>query len=91
MILLMQSVANSEPKKKTIDIQPKKNICFTREESEDIFKCLEMRKYFEDAQYAAPIFNADSEEKFLNTPQGQIVLFGTGILAGFFIGKSVIK
>lgn len=87
----MQSVANSQTKKKTIDIQPKKNICFTREESEDIFKCLEMRKYFEDAQYAAPIFDGEKDVGFLDTKEGKIFLVSTGILAGFLIGKSITK
>ncbi len=85
MSLLLTSVSYSKPKT-TEKIAAKKTICFSRDEAEDIYRCLEMRKLYEDSMYASPIFD-EREDGFLKTTYGQVFLIGIGLFAGFAIGK----
>jgi len=80
--MISSAMASDKPLQTTTP--QKSNLCFSREESEDIFKCLQMRKIWEDNLLPAP---EAKQESFLDSTYGKASLVIGGILVGFIIGE----
>lgn len=77
-ILISLSLTSS--KADIINTSGDKKFCYDREQAEGIFKCLEMKKYYEEqVLFAAP---KTDENLFLGTPFGSAFLFVVGVVIG---------
>lgn len=78
MILISLSLINSRAE--INHASGEKKFCYDREQAEGIFKCLEMKKYYEEqVLFAAP---KPDENLFLGTPFGSAFLFVVGVVVG---------
>lgn len=74
-------------KSANVDVPKENKFCFAREDAEEFYACMAMKKYFEDLDRE----EAQPELTFFQTDIGQVSLIVLGFVAGYGIGRIVTK